>query len=327
MIDSDLIEDDSKGAEARPEHSVVTVTSEWFEQRAVEIVTRETKALTGSLIAREAALEARERALSERRAGSLRALRLTAAIAALASSLWITQQVIAQACVPGSSQSGVLNTFCAQTPARADQINHNFATIYNWINTKLGNPNSPNVTVNGTVSATGNVSSSSTVSGSTVTSTGPTNVGGNLSVNGRVSFPCSGCGDNGGQWGNMTIQGRVVSANSNIHLSPPGGSGVVIDSGYRNAGGGTGDVDLSVSGRIHGRLGRNSCSWRVAQTSNGTGGPDEANWYQPNGQWATWGVDNRYHIAACADGEYMAGWSCYASSYLDGNCRIYCCTP
>lgn len=291
------------------------------------LVEQATKPLTEALAAREAAIEAREVQLRARNARASRALKLTVGVAALASTLWVGKNVLAQACVPGTSQSGVLNTLCPQSPARASDLNHNFATIYNWINTKLGNPSSPNVTVNGTVSATGNVSSSSTVSGSTVTSTGPTNVGGNLTVNGRVSFPCSGCGDNGGQWGNMTIQGRVVSANSNIHLSPPGGSGVFIDSGYRNAGGGTGDVNLSVSGRIHGRLGRNSCHWRNAQISDSTGGENASDWYRPNGQWATYGADHRYHIAVCADGEYQAGWACYSTPYLDGNCRIYCCTP
>jgi hypothetical protein len=53
-------------------------------------------------------------------------------------------------------------------------------------------------------------------------------------------------------WGNMVVRGRVFSANNNIHLSPPGGSTVYINSDYREAGGATGLVNLNVSGTITG---------------------------------------------------------------------------
>ena len=53
-------------------------------------------------------------------------------------------------------------------------------------------------------------------------------------------------------WGNMVVRGRVFSANNNIHLSPPGGSTVFINSDYREAGGATGLVNLNVSGNITG---------------------------------------------------------------------------
>lgn len=52
-------------------------------------------------------------------------------------------------------------------------------------------------------------------------------------------------------WGNMLIRGRVLSANSNIHLSPPGGSSIYIDSNYRDAGGLAGPVNLFVSGDVN----------------------------------------------------------------------------
>lgn len=55
-------------------------------------------------------------------------------------------------------------------------------------------------------------------------------------------FRCSTCGSasafvGSADWGTLTIQGRVVSANSNLHLSPPSGSAVVINDNYRGAGG------------------------------------------------------------------------------------------
>ena len=52
--------------------------------------------------------------------------------------------------------------------------------------------------------------------------------------------------------GNMIVRGRVLSANNNIHLSPPGGSTVYINSDYREAGGAAGNVNLEVSGTITG---------------------------------------------------------------------------
>lgn len=68
---------------------------------------------------------------------------------------------------------------------------------------------------------------------------------------GSVMFDCPGCGGTasnmgGGDYGDLLVQGRVLSANSNIHLSPPGGSRVIINSVYRAAGGGTGTTGLDI---------------------------------------------------------------------------------
>jgi hypothetical protein len=66
-----------------------------------------------------------------------------------------------------------------------------------------------------------------------------------------VLFNCNDCGsastiDGNQNWGDLVIQGRVLSTNSNLHLSPPGGSKVIINSGYRSAGGATGTTGLDV---------------------------------------------------------------------------------
>lgn len=37
--------------------------------------------------------------------------------------------------------------------------------------------------------------------------------------------------------------------------------------------------------------------------------------------------NNQDHSVTCSSGEFMAGWKCYASDRLDGNCQAYCCTP
>ena len=81
---------------------------------------------------------------------------------------------------------------------------------------------------------------------------------GRATFRGGVLFNCIDCGsttsvdgDGSSDWGDLSIQGRVLSANSNIHLSPPNGNGVIIDDTYRAAGGtGGGAAYLSVDGYI-----------------------------------------------------------------------------
>jgi len=70
--------------------------------------------------------------------------------------------------------------------------------------------------------------------------------GGHMTLNGSLFLDCVNCGSTsdpypigGSGWGDMVIQGRVMSTNSNLHLSPPGGSNVVINDTYRAAGGTT----------------------------------------------------------------------------------------
>jgi hypothetical protein len=77
---------------------------------------------------------------------------------------------------------------------------------------------------------------------------------GNLDVNGDIDtnaylyvgqgahFDCPSCGSTtalrgSSNWGDLTIQGRVLSTNSALHLSPPSGSAVIIDDLYGAAGG------------------------------------------------------------------------------------------
>lgn len=68
--------------------------------------------------------------------------------------------------------------------------------------------------------------------------------GGHFTLDGALYLDCINCGSTsdpyptaGSGWGDMVIQGRVMSTNSNLHLSPPGGSNVVIDDTYRAGGG------------------------------------------------------------------------------------------
>jgi len=83
------------------------------------------------------------------------------------------------------------------------------------------------------------------------------NVGGlgTINIARSVIFDCNDCGSTtaydltdgtGGNYGDLVIQGRVLSTNSNLHLSPPGGNKVIINSSYRSAGGGTGTTGLDI---------------------------------------------------------------------------------
>jgi hypothetical protein len=76
---------------------------------------------------------------------------------------------------------------------------------------------------------------------------------GRATFRGGVLFNCIDCGstssidgDGVSDWGDLTIQGRVISTNSNLHLSPPNGSKVIINTAYRAAGGGTGTSGLDI---------------------------------------------------------------------------------
>jgi hypothetical protein len=83
------------------------------------------------------------------------------------------------------------------------------------------------------------------------------NGNGTVYMNRGVFFDCNDCGGTanlsydqadalGGNYGDLSIQGRVFSTNSNLHLSPPGGFKVVINSSYRAAGGATGTTGLDI---------------------------------------------------------------------------------
>jgi hypothetical protein len=74
---------------------------------------------------------------------------------------------------------------------------------------------------------------------------------GRATFRGGVLFDCPDCGsastvDGSADWGDLIIQGRVVSTNSNLHLSPPNGSKVIINTAYRAAGGATGNSGLDI---------------------------------------------------------------------------------
>jgi len=114
------------------------------------------------------------------------------------------------------------------------------------------------------------------------------------SDNGRATFSgglwldCPDCGststvDGTADWGDMAIQGRVISTNANLHLSPPSGSGVYIDATYRAAGGASGgETNLYVDGRVdayHGMRSEKRYMYFTRDRNPGQAGTDNlGNW-------------------------------------------------
>lgn len=99
------------------------------------------------------------------------------------------------------------------------------------------------------------------------------NVDGYTYINQGLYLNCASCGDannffGSAGWGVMTIQGRVLSADANLHLSPPNGSKVIIDGSYRAAGGSSGsNVGLQVAGETF--LAHSSGNVGIGNTSAG----------------------------------------------------------
>ncbi len=71
----------------------------------------------------------------------------------------------------GSCPNGLPFCFTADTPANAGEVNHNFAQLKEWLETKVGAVGTPAISV----------------SGLTVTGTSPTNVGGAIVTPGQVA--------------------------------------------------------------------------------------------------------------------------------------------
>ena len=184
------------------------------------------------------------------------------------------------------------------------------------------------------------------------------NTQGHLQIQGAMKFDCPGCGSQsstfGGTsgWGDLVIQGRVMSTSSNLHLSPPNGYNVIIDDAYRAAGGsGGGSAGLIVEGTVQGNNGfsvdgnvviDNGGGWHrsYGQTGwyNGTYG---GGWYMTDNTWvraynsksvwtpATMQADTRMQSAtlqygnwsisnpAASDGQFFRNTSGYSQHRFD----------
>lgn len=196
-----------------------------------------------------------------------------------------------------------LVSFTANAPALAVDVNNNFNALRTWLERKTGPVGGYDIVTDGGVAAA--VVTAPTITNNTLSSTTINTT--NLNAT-RVSpsyfAPAY------GNWNNIA---GYVDTNG-------GGAGIVNDNvgyqalmivGNRSAGGPRTVKmwdNLYVNGEIAGNsLRRGSCAWR------GTGLPVNA--------------DGQYHSVTCNAGEYVNGWRCEATTYLDGNCAVYCCRP
>lgn len=228
----------------------------------------------------EQRLESMQQQLHElQRRGSSRSMRfrmfVLGALVALASgAVTVAAQTVADD----------LRVFSAGSPALASDVNWNFTLLKQWIEHKLGDAKSPVVTMNK-----------------------------------ALVHQCVGCGSssaiNGTEnWGNLVMQGRVISTNSNLHLSPPSGYNVVIEDAYRAAGGtSTGVAGLVVEGDISSQgktLGnhirdyvRNNCHLSFGWADGCNGGCAAA----PT-KWGTTRADGTCTSITGADSECTSSW-------------------
>ena len=64
-----------------------------------------------------------------------------------------------------------------------------------------------------------------------------------------------------------------------------------------------------------------SCQSGVWNKASGGGLGNTCAWYGPG-----WLGDSRYHTVSCPAGTYANGWRGYASTYMDDNFSLYCCS-
>ena len=79
-------------------------------------------------------------------------------------------------------------------------------------------------------------------------------------------------------------------------------------------GGGTTQMTLDTNGNLAVRGQLAGASLRQTDCQWGNNGPSVIS-------------DNQMHSMFCPAGRYMAGFRCYAQTYLDGDCAAYCCLP
>jgi hypothetical protein len=170
-----------------------------------------------------------------------------AALAALLAALVATAAVAA----PGSPMScpgGEIYCFDRDTPARASEVNHNFAQVLAWVEEKVGTVGTSAVTVTGTLTAQSNVGVGGplTLDGALTMNGDPATVNGALDIRGPVrmyeSYRTRAIGTNhtAGTDG-LVVAFRYYSSNgSHLRLIGYVGGTVRTRSAVRNDSGDTG---------------------------------------------------------------------------------------
>lgn len=199
------------------------------------------------------------------------------------------------------------------TVARDAFVGRNLETV--------GNVEAGSLDVNGAARLAGTAAvTGALTAASSLTVTGTTTLNGATRLNGDISDENSAVTINDGL--NVTGGFEMGGSDFVIRHTPrgDGGRALVQDASDRLvinfANDFAGDTQVQSDLWINGRLGtgglqpglhHTSCVWRNASPYN----------------WE----NNTFHTATCNNGEFMAGWRCWATDRLDGECGAYCCTP
>lgn len=225
-------------------------------------------------------------------------------VAAAGVGLYSTE-AFAQACA--QTLPSPMKTFCPGDPARASEVNANNTALVGYIQQKVGTVGNNNISTTGTASV-------GALTATSVNNTGNETLGGVVNFGNRTTQHLNLWGTQYGvgvQNATLYLRGDTFAWHSNgVHSNTQGDPGP----------GGTTQLTLDGAGNLEARgqlrgasLRSRNCYWGHAGVVNGVGGPVNQ--------------DNATHEAWCPDGQFMRGWRCYATTYLDGNCQAYCCTP
>ena len=224
------------------------------------------------------------------------------AVAMVAALGWIGHARSQDAACPQLLPAPLV-TLCANTPARASEVNGNFQQIVDWIEDKVGA-----VTAGGVTASSVQATTSVTTPTANVTNVNAVRVSSQAYVPQAADWSSQGVGAGGAAVYNDTNAFKTLMLVGN----DSGGGGarrvglwddVTVARNLRVNG------QVSIGGALYadGGLGARGCYWQQGN---------------PNG----WN-DNTYHTAECPGGYYMAGWQCYATDRIDGQCSIKCCKP
>lgn len=235
------------------------------------------------------------------RASAVAALAVLAAGVGLVSTDALAQVACAQ------TLPMPLKTFCAGDPALVADVNGNTQKLVDFIQQKVGTVGNANISTAGTLN-TGAATVASLTSSGTSALVGNVTVGGNMNFGARTGQHLN---LYNAQYG-IGIQDSTLYSRGDTfawhrmgtHTNAPADPGT----------GGTRLAYLDASGNleIRGELRANNFRHRNCQW--GAAGPGI-------------GADGQVHAVYCPSGTFAAGWQCTASTYLDGNCAMLCCSP
>ncbi len=180
-----------------------------------------------------------------------------------------------------------LKTFCPDTPALASDVNANFQGVVNMLTNKTGPLSAPNAITTSALTVTAGVLDFGSRTAPLINLYG-TEYG--LGIQNATAW--SRTGANFAWFKNGTFSPNTFDPGTG------GTTQMTLDT----------DGNLAVRGQLAGAtLRQTNCQWG------------------PNGPSYT--SDNQMHSMFCPAGRYMAGFRCYASASLDGDCAAYCCLP